>query len=56
MRAIATAVQRGNAMAMLSGYTRAARVEAAAKSGKRGLGDEEEEDQKMLDDVECVEE
>jgi hypothetical protein len=37
MGAIATAVQRGNAMALLSGYTRAARMNAATeKSGADG--------------------
>ena len=56
MGAIATAVQRGNAMAMLCGYTRAVRVAAAAVSGESGLGDEEDEDEGMEDGVECVEE
>ena len=41
MGAIATAVQRGNAMALLSGYTRAARINAATE--KSGAGNEKEE-------------
>ena len=40
MGAIATAVQRGNAMALLSGYTRAARIYAATE--KSGSGEEKE--------------
>ena len=47
MGAIATAVQRGNALTMLSGYTRAVR----AGSGAEGSGAGEEEDEACSGDV-----